>query len=171
VDLSHGTLAGSDGGNYLVILELSQPGDIAVGSLGTISFEQGWYVYAGSARKNLAARINRHLRKVRKQKHWHLDYLTAYAERIKALPVFSYRNLECELARRLGELGGKAVKGFGSSDCRCESHLYYFAEPPMGNRAFTDMLLRFRHVEGLKREPPGPPVSSSADSCSGHPEM
>ncbi|MDR2402597.1 MAG: DNA/RNA nuclease SfsA [Spirochaetaceae bacterium] len=156
VDLGHGALAGSDCGNYLVILELPRDRDITVGSLGTINFEQGWYVYAGSARRNLSRRISRHLRKIRKLKHWHLDYLTCYAGRIKAFPIFSYRNLECELARRLRELGGKAIMGFGSSDCRCGSHLYYFTEPPMGNRAFVEMLLRFRHVEGLKGPAPGP---------------
>jgi sugar fermentation stimulation protein A len=157
VDLSHGVLAESNGGNYLVMLELAVDRDIAVGALGTIRFDRGWYVYAGSARKNLSARINRHLRKVRKLKHWHIDYLTCYAERIKAFPIFSYRNLECELARELERLGGRAVPGFGSSDCRCESHLYYFAEPPMGNRAFVETLLRFRHREALT----GPPAAGS----------
>ncbi|MDR1893070.1 MAG: DNA/RNA nuclease SfsA [Spirochaetales bacterium] len=151
VDLSHGPLAEGNGGNYLVLLELPEDRNIAIGSLGTIGFVRGWYVYAGSARKNLSQRISRHQRKIRKQKHWHLDYLTCFAGLIKAFPIFSYRNLECELARRLRELGGKAVAGFGSSDCRCESHLYYFADPPMKNRAFVDLVLRFRHAEGLKK--------------------
>jgi sugar fermentation stimulation protein A len=121
-----------------------------VGSLGTIAFKQGWYVYAGSARKNLSQRINRHLRKVRKQRHWHVDYLTPCAGKLKALPILSYRNLECDLAADLEELGGKPVPGFGCSDCHCGSHLYYFAKAPMGNRDFVAMLLRYRHVDGLK---------------------
>jgi sugar fermentation stimulation protein A len=155
VDLSHGELAGANRGNYLILLALAERAEAAVGSLGTIAFEPGWYVYAGSARKNLSQRINRHLRKIRKQKHWHLDYLTPCAERIKALPIFSYRNLECALAGELRKLGGRPIPGFGSSDCDCKktrrdhSHLYYFADPPMGNRAFVDMLLRYRHREGL----------------------
>jgi sugar fermentation stimulation protein A len=154
VDLSHGKLAEGDGGNYLILLELPEGREISVGGLENISFEPGWYVYAGSARKNLTQRINRHLRKIRKQKHWHLDYLTPHAGIIKALPILSYRNLECELARSLGELGGAAVKGFGSSDCQggCPGHLYYFAEPPMRNRAFVDMLLRFRHHDSIVKE-------------------
>jgi sugar fermentation stimulation protein A len=163
-DLSHGELAGANRGNYLILLELSQRAEAAIGSLGTISFEPGWYVYAGSAQKNLSQRINRHLRKIRKQKHWHLDYLTPYAERIKALPIFSYRNLECALAGELRKLGGRPVAGFGSSDCGCKkiyrdpSHLYYFSDPPMGNRSFVSMLLRYRHREGLKKESPGEPA-------------
>jgi sugar fermentation stimulation protein A len=156
VDLSHGKLAESNAGNYLMLLELPEGRDIEVGALGTIRFKAGWYVYAGSARKNLSQRVNRHLRKKRKQKHWHFDYLTPYAGKMKALPIMSYRNLECDLARDLEKLGGKGIANFGSSDCGCvepkvRSHLYYFKEPPMGNREFVDMLLRYRHVEGLEK--------------------
>jgi sugar fermentation stimulation protein A len=151
VDLSHGKLAESDGGNYLILLELPEERNIMIGSLGTVHFSPGWYVYAGSARKNLRKRINRHLRKVRKQKHWHLDYLSPAARVLKGFPIMSYRNLECVLAGALKALGGQAVPGFGSSDCRCGSHLYYFADPPLQNRAFVNMLLHFRHDEGLRR--------------------
>jgi sugar fermentation stimulation protein A len=69
----------------------------------------------------------------------------------KALPMLSYRNLECDLAAELAALGGEPVPRFGSSDCKCESHLYYFKRPPMGSREFVDMLLRYRHVEALRR--------------------
>ncbi|WP_010257439.1 DNA/RNA nuclease SfsA [Treponema primitia] len=150
VDLSHGKLAESNSGNYMILLELPASQDIEVGALGTIRFKAGWYVYAGSARKNLSQRINRHLRRQRKQKHWHLDYLTAWAGKMKALPILSYRNLECDLARDLEKLGGKPIADFGSSDCGCGSHLFYFKAPPMGNREFVDMLLRYRHAEALK---------------------
>ncbi|GHV10607.1 hypothetical protein FACS189491_00420 [Spirochaetia bacterium] len=156
VDLSHGELAASDAGNYLIQLEIPETYEIETGGLGTIRFKAGWYVYAGSARKNLAKRINRHLRKIRKQKHWHIDYLTPFAKTIKGLPIMSYRNLECDLAAELKTLGGKAIPGFGSSDCHCKGHkcpghLYYFKDRPMGNREFVEMLLRYRHVEGLER--------------------
>jgi sugar fermentation stimulation protein A len=155
VDLSHGRLAESNGGNYLILLELAETRNIEAGALGTIDFKPGWYVYAGSARKNLSQRVNRHLRRQRKQQHWHLDYLTPYASqgvgKLKALPILSYRNLECDLAGELAKLGGKPVPRFGSSDCKCPSHLYYFRDPPMGSREFVDMLLRYRHVEALRR--------------------
>jgi sugar fermentation stimulation protein A len=151
-DLSQGALAGKNSGSYLVALELRDSRTIEVGSLGTIDFQAGWYVYAGSAQKNLSQRMNRHLRKVRKAKHWHLDYLTAYAGSIKALPVMSYRNLECGFADALAGLGGAGVPGFGCSDCRCRSHLYYFPGPPMKNRDFVEKLLWFRHIEGLQHK-------------------
>jgi sugar fermentation stimulation protein A len=156
VDLSHGKLAEGNGGSYLILLELAEKRSVEVGALGTIHFTAGWHVYAGSARKNLSQRVNRHLRRQRKQKHWHLDYLTPYAARgagkLKALPILSYRNLECELAGELAKLGGRPIPRFGSSDCNCPSHLYYFKDPPMGSREFVDMLLRYRHVEALRRQ-------------------
>jgi sugar fermentation stimulation protein A len=164
VDLSHGALADAGRGSYLVLLELAEAAETPIGALGIINFEAGWYVYAGSAQRNLSSRIGRHLRKTRKRKHWHIDYLCPQAKTIRAFPVMSYRNLECELARALAALGGKAIPGFGSSDCRggaekrrCPSHLYYFADPPLKNRAFVDLLLRFRHREGLLPPPSGRP--------------
>lgn len=154
VDLSHGDLAGKNSGNYLILLHIPEEQALVVGSLGTITFAPGWYVYAGSARKNLSQRISRHLRKIGKKNHWHIDYLTPATRTIQALPILSYRNLECDLAQSLRELGGREVPGFGSSDCHCGSHLCYFEESPMGNRAFVDTLLRYRHIEGLKRPVP-----------------
>jgi sugar fermentation stimulation protein A len=151
VDLSHGELAAGDGGNYLIILEIPEAGEAETGALGVLSFKAGWYVYAGSARKHLSKRISRHLRKTGKQRHWHLDYLCPLAKTIKALPVYSYQNLECDLAAALGALGGRGVPGFGCSDCRCGSHLYYFKNDPRESRDFVDMLFRFRHVKGLIR--------------------
>jgi sugar fermentation stimulation protein A len=154
VDLSHGELAAQDSGKYLVMLEIPRACDVETGALGTLHFKAGWYVYAGSARKNLSKRISRHLRKVRKQQHWHIDYLTPYAGIIKAYPIFTYRNLECELAAALENLGGSGklavgVPHFGSSDCTCKSHLFYFKDKPLKNPGFVDMLLRFRHRDWL----------------------
>jgi sugar fermentation stimulation protein A len=156
VDLSHGELAERNSGNYLFVLELPESRDIETGALGIIHFERGWYVYAGSAGKNLSQRIARHLRKIRKKKHWHIDYLTPFAEKLKALPLRSYRNLECDLARDLGRIGGAAIPRFGCSDCDCGrsggSHLAYFKTPPLENRDFINLLLRYRHGEALARQ-------------------
>jgi sugar fermentation stimulation protein A len=153
VDLNHGSLAESNGGSYLIILEIQKKIEPEAGSLGRILFKPGWYVYAGSAMKNLAQRISRHQRKIRKQKHWHLDYLVPFAAGpIMALPILSYRNLECALARDLHALGGKpSINGFGSSDCKkhCPAHLFYFADSPLLNYNFISMILRYRHREAF----------------------
>jgi sugar fermentation stimulation protein A len=155
VDLSHGGLAAADRGSYLVILEIPRTQSIETGALGTLRYEAGSYVYAGSAQKNLNARMSRHLRRSGKKQHWHIDYLSPQAARIRAYPIRSYRNLECGLAGALEGLGGRGIPGFGSSDCRCKSHLFYFRDPPLKNPAFLELLLRFRHQEAFEQEGPG----------------
>ncbi|MDR2394834.1 MAG: DNA/RNA nuclease SfsA [Treponema sp.] len=144
VDLRHGPLAESNRGNYLILLEVPEEQCLQVGSLEACTFAPGWYVYTGSAQRNLSHRVNRHLRKIRKHRHWHIDYLTPHTKTIKALPILSYQNRECELAHDLQGIGGKPIIDFGCSDCSCKSHLFYFAHPPMGNRAFVELFLRYR---------------------------
>ena len=151
VDLSQGELAAENSGSYLMLLELPEDRDIAVGALGTRLFRKGWYVYAGSAMKNLSQRVARHTRKARKLQHWHIDYLTPYSSARKALPIMSYANLECALAEDVAALGGEAIPGFGSSDCRCASHCFYFSASPLRNPAFVDLLFRYRHRECFVR--------------------
>ncbi|MDR0569454.1 MAG: DNA/RNA nuclease SfsA [Spirochaetaceae bacterium] len=151
IDLSHGVLASEDRGNYLIVMEMLESQEVMVGALGAVSITAGWYVYAGSAQKYLSRRMSRHLRKTGKRLHWHIDYLAPYRARASALPILSYRNIECDLARGLASAGGQAVPGFGCSDCACGSHLFYFPDPPMENREFVTMLLRFRHAESLRR--------------------
>ncbi|GAB4363610.1 MAG: hypothetical protein Kow009_00120 [Spirochaetales bacterium] len=148
IDLSHGKLAEEDRGSYLLTLRLEDRALLRVGSLGNLEFLPGWYVYAGSAQRGLSRRVARHLRKVRKKMHWHIDYLSAVAVETRAYPVASYENLECALAAGLAGIGGIAVQGFGSTDCGCESHLYYFEgqRSLQENRRFVDLLLQFRHV-------------------------
>jgi sugar fermentation stimulation protein A len=153
VDLSHGALAEADSGSYLVLLEIPGPCDVETGALGVLRYERGWYIYIGSARKNLRSRIQRHLRHVRKKRHWHIDYLSPQAKAITAYPIASYRNLECDLAGALEKMGGRGIPGFGSSDCRCDSHLFYFRENPVREAAFTELLLYFRHRAAFEKQP------------------
>ena len=120
----------NDSGNYFVLLEIPESRTVDVGALGKLNIKAGWYVYAGSARKNLSSRLARHLRKTGKKKHWHIDYLTPCAKTIEAFPVFTPRNMECRLAVELENMGGRGIPGFGCSDCRCRSHLFYFSASP-----------------------------------------
>jgi sugar fermentation stimulation protein A len=149
VDLSYGSLAGQDRGSYLITLHLAEPAAIIIGALGTIYFQAGWYAYAGSAQRGLAARMARHLRKTRKARHWHLDYLTPLASDMEAWPVASERNLECGLATALRGIGGQEIPGFGSSDCGCRSHLFRLGLAPRNDSRFIDLILHFRHIEAL----------------------
>ncbi len=82
----------------------------------------GLYLYAGSAKRGLAARLARHLRK-RKPLRWHIDRLTV-AGKVVGAAVGTWRSgLECRVAEALARRWGLAAAGFGSSDCRCPGHL------------------------------------------------
>jgi len=114
------------GGTYIAVFHLPKRQRIRVGSLGSFWFERGVYFYAGSAKRNLTARIERHGRKD-KPLRWHMDYLSVHAEMIGAMLVPEGRVPECELAAELLRLYEQAAPGFGSSDCRCRGHLFYAA--------------------------------------------
>ena len=113
-----------DSGIYIVILYLPKTANIAVGKLGTFNFREGFYFYVGSAQRNLSARLERHSKK-KKPMRWHIDYLSIKAEMLGAITIFGTRELECQLAKMLGNNFELAVPGFGASDCRCGGHLFF----------------------------------------------
>jgi len=132
-----------DSGSYLIILRLKNARRCLIGGLGEVRFKKGYYLYVGSSRTNLTQRIARHRRLI-KRHHWHIDYLRSVAEFYAALPVRASVNLECDIARALNRIADWNVKGFGSSDCVCESHLVGMAEDPLHARHFIDLLQYFR---------------------------
>ncbi len=109
--------------SYQLIIKLCREARIKVGRLGEFYFPAGWYVYTGSAKRNISARIKRHLSKVKKLR-WHIDYLLAnpFSEIVE---VKKASVPECELNQRTP--GVIVINGFGSSDCKnnCKSHLKY----------------------------------------------
>jgi Uri superfamily endonuclease len=110
---------------YALFFDLHNSATIQIGKLGTFFFPKGHYIYVGSAKRNIRARIERHI-KVEKKKRWHIDYLRPYGE-ITKIVTYSSELEECERAQQLmREINGKIIaNGFGSSDCRCPSHLIY----------------------------------------------
>jgi len=80
----------------------------------------------------------------RKQFHWHIDFLRDRADSCTALPVRTSENLEHDLAEALGRLADWSIPRFGSSDCKCPTHLFGFKENPIRDPRFIDLLLRFR---------------------------
>lgn len=114
-----------DKGVYLIIGKLKENKEILIGRIGKIDFKKGYYLYVGRALKNLNKRIARHLRK-KKKKRWHIDYFIPYLKDIKLVIIKTDKNLECDIAQELKNLVRSYIKGFGSSDCPCESHLFYF---------------------------------------------
>jgi len=116
-------------GAYLLIIGVNRDSRIKVGSLGLINFKKGIYVYVGSAMGGLEQRISRHLRS-NKKTFWHIDYLlkNRNAKIIKVFYKESNEKEECKIARRISKFG-EPVMNFGSSDCKCESHLFRIKNP------------------------------------------
>lgn len=112
-----------DKGTYALFVHVPYDLSLSVGQLGTIDFKRGYYVYVGSALGGLSARVRRHLREEKKV-HWHIDHLLLHARAVDVVAARGKARKECviaaELAKRL-----PSVKGFGSSDCDCGSHLFY----------------------------------------------
>lgn len=132
-----------DRGSYLIVLELLKDKKINVGKLGGIVFKKGFYVYVGSAMANLTARIERHQR-LRKSFHWHIDSLRDSADFISAFAIRSSDRLECEIACAMSKIAHGSVRGFGSSDCACASHLFGFTYNPVSEQSFQKLLQYFR---------------------------
>jgi len=130
-------------GSYILIVELASNKDVVIGKLGYVSFPRAFYAYAGSAMNGFKARVAHHL-KGNKKPHWHIDYLLKQAELVEIIlcPGEPFacchsegekrpKNLaqgrlrgECFLAQALAE-EFQSIPGFGASDCKCKSHLYF----------------------------------------------
>lgn len=111
-------------GAYCLLIHIKADFEIKIGSLGRLKLARGHYVYIGSALNNLEKRITRHL-KSKKTKHWHIDYLLANKNAAvqKIFIKESKTREECHIARKLATYG-TPIRNFGSSDCRCKSHLF-----------------------------------------------
>lgn len=110
-------------GCYLLLIKLSKEENITVGKMGSRYFPQGYYLYVGSAMNGLKGRIERHLRN-KKRFHWHIDYLLKKTSIEEIICIETEHKIECELAQSLENIL-ICVPGFGASDCKCKSHLYF----------------------------------------------
>lgn len=121
-----------EGGSYLLWFYLSKQCSLSIGRFGDRSLKRGWYLYCGSALGpgGLRARLGHHLGK-QERRHWHVDYLKRVAE-LRTIWFCRGDNNEHFWSRQLRALpdAGCPVEGFGSSDCRCPSHLVYFSRRP-----------------------------------------
>ena len=116
---------GVEKGTYALVLSLETEAEIAVGKFGRFAFPSGYYVYFGSARSGLRQRVQRHLRP-EKRLRWHIDYLLQQARVVEVWYIdHSQECLWASAARKMPQ-SQIPVPGFGSSDCRCPSHLIYF---------------------------------------------
>ena len=113
-------------GCYCLIINLDETSEIEIGKLGKVNFNNGYYIYVGSAMNSLKARINRHL-SYDKKIHWHIDYMLKNdnAEISEVIYNVSDKKIECMLSQLISQKS-EGIENFGCSDCNCESHLYYF---------------------------------------------
>lgn len=135
----------SRGGTYALLLVLDAPTEQRVGRLGNIRFDSPFYLYFGSAfgPGGLRARLSHHLHRPGRL-HWHVDYLRQAASVLAAWYSEDSARLECVWAEAASAFrGASLVPGFGSSDCRCPSHLLAVPRLP---RAATFR----RHVNALR---------------------
>ena len=94
--------------------------------MGEASFKNGDYIYIGSAKGCLEARLQRHLRK-NKRIFWHIDYLLEN-KKAKILQIWTIdRKMEYQTAEVFCQDPTNEIikKGFGSSDCKCLTHLFF----------------------------------------------
>lgn len=118
-------------GVYSLVIHVSRKRTINIGRLGGFIFPAGFYIYVGSAQKNLERRVGRHLRREKKL-HWHIDYLLRHARVTGVHTLAAKKHAECELSHKVENMKDAVipVRGFGSSDCSCATHLYYFKKDP-----------------------------------------
>ena len=141
-----GSYPWSDKGVYVLLFEARQP--VVVGRLGLLAFD-GWYLYVGSALgPGGLKRVSRHFRKAQNPTglaHWHVDALLGSGTLWGAMAAATRQRMECDLAEALGRYLTPAYRGFGSTDCRCATHLFY---APSREEAWTAAASAF-HALGL----------------------
>lgn len=120
-------------GAYVLFLRIPKRSKIRIGKLGTFSFPKGEYAYVGSGMKGIDARVLRHFSESKKL-HWHIDYLLEAGEVIGFTLFLCEERIECVLNDFVSRLPGSMdpVKGFGSSDCDCFSHLHLLSSDAIG---------------------------------------
>jgi sugar fermentation stimulation protein A len=119
-------------GVYILVMALHEGKVVDIGSLGRHTLAPGFYTYTGSAMGGIMQRVSRYLSPISRS-HWHIDDLVRNArlERILFLP--SRERLECRINTAIQQRIEPIVPipGFGSSDCRCTTHLFRYDEYPL----------------------------------------
>jgi Uri superfamily endonuclease len=110
-------------GIYVLLIELDRPKVVLAGKKRQFNLQQGFYGYVGSALSSLESRVGRHLSST-KNLHWHIDYLLTAAKIRKIICAETGERKECTVAQMLSKRL-PWIAGFGCSDCKCQSHLFY----------------------------------------------
>jgi Uri superfamily endonuclease len=130
------SIMNSISGTYTLVLSSTNEKPVKIGKLGTLLVKPGFYVYVGSAfgPGGLRARIRHHLLNSSRP-HWHIDYLGPTLRLYQIWYTYDPTRREHQWAEvHAGTRGtAMALPGFGSSDCSCPSHLFFYQSPPSGS--------------------------------------
>jgi Uri superfamily endonuclease len=110
-------------GIYSILVKLDKPASLETRSGRIFTLKKGFYGYVGSALGGIEKRIDRHLN-IEKKHYWHIDFLLDYARIEKVICAETDQDKECLVAQALSR-SLPSVSGFGCSDCRCFSHLFF----------------------------------------------
>lgn len=120
-------------GSYALILYCKINELIQIGKNKKLKLQSGYYVYCGSAfgPGGIAARVGRHF-KLNKKQRWHIDYLREKCTIKEAWICYSEKKLEHQWSSEFSEQIDSLIplRKFGSTDCKCNSHLFYFKRKP-----------------------------------------
>ena len=149
-------------GTYVLLLRVAVDWTCQVGKLGRLTFCTGFYLYVGSAqgRGGISGRLRHHLNPSAVP-HWHIDYLAKVATLEEIWYQESQTKQEHNWAAILSTLRGIPLAGFGSSDCRCQSHLFLFVRRPRINslrKALRDLEYEAQGIKMLRVRTGGGPV-------------
>ncbi len=134
------------GGTYLLVMRSEREGIARIGNkLGTLHYQRGYYYYIGSAfGSGGVGRRTAHHRQFSKRPHWHIDYLRHHLLIVEIWYSLDPEHREHLWAECLAGFRGVSIplKGFGSSDCSCETHLFYSKQKRSFNRFRRDVRSR-----------------------------
>ncbi len=129
-------------GTYLIQLHSQKKQTIASGKFAGVAIEQGYYLYIGSALGpgGIKSRVGRHLKKDKPLK-WHIDHLRQITRVSLICLTYQPQRLEDDWVGKLAENRNLStpIKGFGATDTRHHSHLFYSAQR-MTRDAITENL-------------------------------
>lgn len=122
----------SEKGTYALILKNSENRNVQIGRWQALDIEPGFYIYIGSAfgPGGIKARVSRHFRRS-KPMRWHIDFISSITKPVSAWYTCRSKRVEHDWAQTFLKIPDfRPIKGFGCSDCRCFSHLFYSKKQP-----------------------------------------
>jgi Uri superfamily endonuclease len=99
-------------------------------------------------KNGLCNRVGRHIRSNKPSK-WHVDYLKLPVREVWVSGFGS--RLECEWASTLKAVISVNVIGFGCTDCKCQSHLFYFKSNAILKKSKQEFCKR-QHLKSVKAQ-------------------